>query len=284
MNTPLIDLESIEALPADDARVLAYEARRAARVDRLESAADRAAAASAAAYERSRQIADRIPLGQPILIGHHSERGHRADLRRIHSAMDKSVSESQRARHLQERAEAAAENDAIRTEDPNAHAKLAAKIREAEQLQERMRAANKAIRTHAKAGAEAQVAALVAQGFDALQAAKLLKPDFCGRIGFADYQLTNNNANIRRMKQRLASILTTQEAETTEAEGPTGIRIEDNPEENRIRLFFPGKPDASTRTELKRAGFRWAPSIGAWQAYRKQWNLDRARTFAGLEN
>lgn len=47
MNTPDIDLESIEALPADDARVLAYEARRAARVDRLESAADRAAAASA---------------------------------------------------------------------------------------------------------------------------------------------------------------------------------------------------------------------------------------------
>lgn len=36
---------------------------------------------------------------------------------------------------------------------------------------------------------------------------------------------------------------------------------------NRLRIYYPDKPDAETRTRLKRAGFRWAPSVGAWQNY-----------------
>ena len=31
------------------------------------------------------------------------------------------------------------------------------------------------------------------------------------------------------------------------------------------QVFFDGKPDADTRAELKSSGFRWAPSVGAWQ-------------------
>ena len=38
-----------------------------------------------------------------------------------------------------------------------------------------------------------------------------------------------------------------------------------NQEENRIQILFDGKPDAGIRSELKHAGFRWAPSQGAWQ-------------------
>ena len=36
-------------------------------------------------------------------------------------------------------------------------------------------------------------------------------------------------------------------------------------EDNRLQVFFDGKPDADTRAELKSSGFRWAPSVGAWQ-------------------
>ena len=33
----------------------------------------------------------------------------------------------------------------------------------------------------------------------------------------------------------------------------------------RIQLFFEGKPYPEVREILKRNGFRWAPSVGAWQ-------------------
>lgn len=38
-----------------------------------------------------------------------------------------------------------------------------------------------------------------------------------------------------------------------------------NRDENRVQIIFDGKPDADIRSDLKRSGFRWAPSQGAWQ-------------------
>ena len=48
-----------------------------------------------------------------------------------------------------------------------------------------------------------------------------------------------------------------------------GGKVVDSAAADRIQIFFPGKPSESVRAELKRNGFRWAPSIQAWQAYRK---------------
>lgn len=166
--------------------------------------------------------------------------------------------------------------------DADASERLAARIREAEELQIRMKAANVAIRKHRKAGPEAQVAALVALGFTEGRAARLLEADCCGRIGFADFELTNNNANIRRMKARLAIVEKAHAAPVTEQEG-RHARLEDCPAENRVRLFFPDKPDADTRATLKQSGFRWAPSLGCWQAYRNSRTIPTARQIAGLE-
>ncbi len=39
-----------------------------------------------------------------------------------------------------------------------------------------------------------------------------------------------------------------------------------NREDNRLQVFFDGKPDADTRAELKsKAAFAGLPSVGAWQ-------------------
>jgi hypothetical protein len=170
----------------------------------------------------------------------------------------------------------------IMSGDADAAERLTENIRQAEELQARMKAANLAIRKHRKAGSEAQVAALVALGFPEARATLLLKPDDCGRIGFPDYALTNNNANIRRMKARLVVVEKAHAMPATKHEG-TKARIEDCPPENRVRLFFPGKPDADTRTILKRSGFRWTPSLGCWQAYRNDRTLPMARQLAGLD-
>lgn len=107
-------------------------------------------------------------------------------------------------------------------------------------------------------------------------------PDYAGRIGIPPWKMTNNNANLRRLKQRLESISKNQSTETTKAEG-ANARFEDCPADNRVRLFFPGKPSEEIRKDLKSSGFRWSPTIGAWQAYRKDWTIEKAKKVAGLE-
>jgi hypothetical protein len=165
--------------------------------------------------------------------------------------------------------------------DADAADRLRQKIAEAEELQARMKATNAAIRDHAKAGPEAQVAALVALGHPEARARELLRPDFCGRSSFPAYALQNNNANIRRMKERLAAVEKAQATPETVQEG-AAARLEDCPADNRVRLFFPGKPAQPVRDQLKANGFRWAPSLGCWQGYRNPRSLEIAAAVAGI--
>jgi len=166
----------------------------------------------------------------------------------------------------------------IMSGDADAVERLAAEITKAESVQAHMKSANAAIRKYAKAGHAAQAAALVDLGFSPKLAEEALKPDFCGRLGFAGFDLSNNSANIRRMRDRLEQIKAAHATAPTEKQGD-GVRLEDCPADNRVRLFFDGKPDADIRGRLKSCGFRWAPSVGAWQAYRNTRSLAVAGEF-----
>jgi len=95
--------------------------------------------------------------------------------------------------------------------------------------------------------------------------------------------LTNNNANIRRMKERIASLEMARAQKSTEASGENGIRIEDSVEDNRLRIFFPGKPDGKTIASLKLRGFKWSPSVGAWQRFRSPEATRIAEQITGLK-
>ena len=78
------------------------------------------------------------------------------------------------------------------------------------------------------------------------------------------FDLTNTSAEIRRVKERIEDLSKWAETEFSGWEFQGG-HVEMNLQENRLQIFFDGKPDADTRTELKGNGFRWAPSVGAWQ-------------------
>lgn len=165
--------------------------------------------------------------------------------------------------------------------DADAVTRLRERIAKDEKAQELMKAANAAIRRHRKAGADAQVAALVALGLHEKRARDLLVPDFMGRIGFADYELTNNGKRIRDNKARLLKLESDKAQDDTE-EIREHARLVDSPADNRVRLFFPGKPSAEVRARLKGAGFRFAPTEGnAWQAYRNHNSMVVARREAG---
>jgi len=266
------------------ARVAAYERKREAKRDRLDAAADRAEAQSMAAYKRAdlREEVSGIPLGQPILVGHHSEGRHRAAIKRAENAMRASIAADKRAGDLRSRADGIG-SGGISSDDPAAMQKLQAEIDAAQGLQDFMKAANAVIRKAVKAGAtaEAPIEALE-PWMAALQTATgkpwgegsirdALKPDFCGRIGFAAYRLQNNGANIKRMEQRIA-VLRSAEAARVAAGGEEkrtayqGLcEVVENFDENRLQILFDGKPGNDVRDELKSNGFRWAPSQGAWQ-------------------
>jgi hypothetical protein len=169
----------------------------------------------------------------------------------------------------------------ILTSDSDASTRLARKVAALEAARDQMKAANAAIRKHAKAGHAAQLVALGELGLSEATARKVLTPNYMGRVGFEPWELTNLGAEIRRLKARSETVATAQAAPTTAEEG-TVARLEDAPADNRVRLFFPGKPNEEVRATLKASGFRWAPSTGAWQAYRNANSLATARRVAGV--
>lgn len=94
---------------------------------------------------------------------------------------------------------------------------------------------------------------------------------------FAPFQLSNNSANIRRVKARIESISAAKAKPVKEFDAGGGVRVEDDPPANRVRVFFPGKPDATVRDRLKANGYRWTPTLGAWQAYRNHRAMELAQ-------
>lgn len=155
----------------------------------------------------------------------------------------------------------------ISSDDPEAITKLQAKIDSAEHNQSLMKQANAVLRKDLTE--EQKVSALLELGLSESAAREVLKPDTMGRVGFPDYVLSNNNANIRRMKSRIEELKQKSSQETQEQTIGTTI-IKDNVEANRVQILFPDKPDESIRKTLRSNGFLWSPSNQAWQRKRSE--------------
>lgn len=149
----------------------------------------------------------------------------------------------------------------IKSDDERAVEKLEEKLEDLKSMQERMKAAIKAIRMK---DTEAGNDALREMGFSEDGIKQLREPDFCGRIGYPSYLLTNNNANIHRIEERLKRLKSVKEKGSSEQEYET-FKVVENTEVMRYQIIFDGKPDTEIRALLKSNGFKWAPSQGAWQ-------------------
>jgi hypothetical protein len=170
----------------------------------------------------------------------------------------------------------------IMASDGDATERLKLKLEEAEKCQQNMKKTNEAWRYYEKKNDPSKLLALGLNQatIDAL-AEKMKDAYSWERQPYPAYMLTNNGSNIRRLKERIQHVSATQSAPVVSIEGENA-RFEDCPPENRVRLFFPGKPSADIREILKKNGFRWAPSIGAWQAYRNYKSIAFARNMAGI--
>lgn len=151
--------------------------------------------------------------------------------------------------------------EVIKSDDERAIEKLEEKLEDLKSTQERMKAANKAIRMK---DTEAGNDLLREMGYSEEAIKQLREPDYCGRIGYPSYLLTNNNANIHRVEERLKRLKAVKEKGSSEQDYGT-FKVVENTEAMRYQIIFDGKPDAEVRTLLKSNGFKWAPSQGAWQ-------------------
>lgn len=258
-----------------------YEERKARRIKRLEALADKNEKESASRFQASRNIAGEIPMGQPILIGHHSEKRHRAAIKRSQRHMEAGVEAYKKAKHFEQRAQSAASNTAISSDDPNAIEKLEAKLADLERRHAHMLEINRVHRLFKKnPDAPKTLQALASLSEHEQRLVRTYVPAYSWEPHpHPSYQLTNSKAEISRLRKRIEDVRASLQAEHREHEvGP--VRVVENPDENRVQIFLPDRPGETLRRELKGAGFRWAPSVGAWQKHLKEWHVRQALTLA----
>lgn len=146
----------------------------------------------------------------------------------------------------------------ISADDSEAVPKLEQKLAERVKLQEHMKAVNAYYRKHKTLEGYPGISPADAQEMSA---------DMAQRIGdkpYPSYALSNNNAEIRRLRERIQTLTRQREAGYTGWEFDGG-KVEINQDENRLQILFDSKPDEAIRTDLKSNGFRWSPKAGAWQ-------------------
>ena len=213
------------------------------------------------------EAATGIPFGQPILVGHHSERRHRRLIERKENAMRRCVEHSDMAKHHESKAvglEIQLERT-IFSDDENAIEALEAKITKLESDREKNNAVNKIIRSKPKNElTEDKVNRLCSElNIKESTARKLFEPDFCGRIGIPSYVNQNIGGRIKQAKDRIADIERRLKRQAAAESSSNGVLIEGK---DYVFVTFAEKPEREILTALKASGFRWGG--GHWNGYR----------------
>jgi hypothetical protein len=243
-----------------------YHEKKQARIDRYNELASQNEKLSESLHTQSSKMASVIPMGQPILVGHHSEKGDRNYRKKIQNKTSKAIEASNKAEYYAAKAAIAESNTAISSDDPDAITKLQEKLEAMKLVQEHMKACNKIIKNKKLTDDEKIKKLMTDCDLTEVKSARLIVGDSCNRIGYPDYKLQNNNANISRVKKRIEKLKELESRDTYE-ETVNGVRILFNVEGNRVQIFFPSNPGGHICDTLGKNGFHWSPSEKAWQRF-----------------
>lgn len=264
---------------------MGYRERRLRRAERLREWSDKREVKSAAAFKTARTIADGIPFGQPILVGHHSERHARRDQGRIHNAMSAGVQHHEKACDMDGRAseiERQAEQ-AIYSDDADAPERLRERIADFEAERARMKAENVAYRK-----GDAAYAAFLGITLEQAQARRVTIDagySWC-RQPHPSYSLQNLGGNITRQRKRLAQLAPDVPAEhpviagatATERAGLLVVAGMTTPrragKQPRPVWTVTGQTAAFRRLLLDLGGTSWQGTISFWDD--PSWDLEAA--------
>jgi len=228
-----------------------WEEKQLMKAERYQELAQKAKKESMDQRNRSDRIADMIPLGQPILVGHHSEAHHRRDIERIHNGMNNSIEAAEKAEYYQNKANNALNPSGISSDDPEAIRKLKDKLVSLETQRTGYKEYNKKARK---------------EGTEPLES----------------WRLSNLSQNIGTVKKRIEYLERLSKIQDSE-ESINGVLLKINTGENRVQLVFPGIPDESIRDKLKGNGFHWSPYSGCWQRQISSWAIHCAKEILGIK-
>lgn len=256
------------------------------KAERRREWADKARVRSEAGFRKADSIASMIPLGQPILVGHHSEKRHRKDIARIDSGMRKGCEEAALANHHESKADGLERQlaSSIYSDDPDAVEQLTAKAEALEAEADKMAAANKAFRKLKAGDGASRLLEVVRLGFvteaDAVEIAKLwaLCPYHGGTL-YPAYQLSNTRANARRCRERIKTVEARARKQAEADAAPGGVVVKRS-EPCRYSgtvyatVTFAEKPAREVLAALKAAGYYWGNG---------SWTGDAAKLPPGIE-
>ena len=151
-------------------------------------------------------------------------------------------------------------NNAISSDDPKAIEKLTEKLHKCEKEQEFM----KNVKAYYKKNGTTKGCDGISDELAAKLDTRVQEAYSWDKQPFPSYSITNNGAEIRRIKKRIESLTATQNTEFVGWKFDGGEAVI-NEDKNRLQLLFDEKPSKEQRETLKANGFRWAPSDAAWQ-------------------
>jgi len=251
-----------------------YSERQAAKVERLElkiqSKRKVAAENDLSLYGEEKSG---IPLGQPILVGHHSERRHRRHLERIEKKVRSGYEAAKQVDQLESRLEAIKSKRSIDSDNPDAAVLIANKIQRLEAERDRKKRINAMVkRACIKPNSIDALAKMLEENFNdiaepRIMAEKLLTPDFAGGLGIPQWYFTNTSAEIRRMKKRLEAIETLNQGwDPIEFSGGR-IFVEDG----RVIVEFASNPSLDITQRLIKEGLKKSPFVFKYSPTKKLW-------------
>lgn len=244
---------------------MTYRERREARLAKRQEWAEKRAQKAQQAYDKAMKLAAMIPMGQPILVGHHSEKHARRHAAQIDGGMRQAGEHADKAKDHNAAASTIEHQLAtsIYSDDPDAVEALTAKVAKLEADRETMKRVNAAHKAFLRDPASLDASDLppaIKAKITAYVPAYSWEPH-----PFAPYQLTNLGAEIRRAKKRIEEVRMRTERAQAAADAPGGVTIEGA---DFIAVTFAEKPGRDTLEALKAAGFRW--SGGSWVGYRSK--------------
>ena len=200
-----------------DGSMNSYEQYQEEKRARLRERAEKAEGRSEASFNRFHSLTDGIPLGQPVLVGHHSEKRHRRTLQRADDAIRKGVEEQKKAQHLREKAKSVG-SGGISSDDPDSVVKLQHKLVKLELQREFWKALNVAWRKANKPAADIcskweAIAESLGVKLEQVNEYRLTLARFpYYKAPVPGYALSNIGSSIKRVRERIEE----QQAKDTE--------------------------------------------------------------------
>ncbi len=245
---------------------------------------------STSIYNDAKSMAACIPFGQPILIGHHSEKRDRRFRERITNKFNKSIEASNKSEYYEKKANV--NSNAILSDDPQAIIKLREKISLLEKRRDKYKLINKTIKKHLGSkkgicldkGSQETEAIKKALKKDLEQICKsqstidqLMTPSYLGHYGIQGFSITSLTTKIREAKKRIAYMI---EEEKREDINFKVNDVEVKEEEGRINIYFPDKPEEAFRKKIKSypLSLKWSRWGQCWTRKKTanvgQWFID----------